>query len=107
LLRAHSSLSLSRLPTPLFVSYRHHHPALHSFPTRRSSDLDITRVELVNDNTANQQLQETVTHVFHLAAIYDLAVPRDIAFNVNVDRKSTRLNSSHVSISYAVFCLKK
>src|SRR5438067_9564101 len=26
---------------------------------------------------------------------------------VNTDRKSTRLNSSHVSISYAVFCLKK
>src|SRR5690348_17917824 len=25
----------------------------------------------------------------------------------NVDRKSTRLNSSHPSISYAVFCLKK
>src|SRR5690606_41886770 len=27
--------------------------------------------------------------------------------NVRVDRKSTRLNSSHVKISYAVFCLKK
>src|SRR5699024_11537899 len=27
--------------------------------------------------------------------------------NENADRKSTRLNSSHVSISYAVFCLKK
>src|SRR5690242_21524708 len=26
---------------------------------------------------------------------------------VNADRKSTRLNSSHMSISYAVFCLKK
>src|SRR5699024_11741235 len=26
---------------------------------------------------------------------------------VRPDRKSTRLNSSHVSISYAVFCLKK
>src|SRR3712207_7083212 len=26
---------------------------------------------------------------------------------VNVDRKSTRLNSSHANISYAVFCLKK
>src|SRR5690242_21539161 len=25
----------------------------------------------------------------------------------NIDRKSTRLNSSHMSISYAVFCLKK
>src|SRR5438067_6363439 len=29
------------------------------------------------------------------------------AFLEQVDRKSTRLNSSHVSISYAVFCLKK
>src|SRR5207302_10393132 len=27
--------------------------------------------------------------------------------NVSLDRKSTRLNSSHVKISYAVFCLKK
>src|SRR5436305_8817549 len=27
--------------------------------------------------------------------------------NPNLDRKSTRLNSSHVRISYAVFCLKK
>src|SRR5437773_11912487 len=26
---------------------------------------------------------------------------------VRVDRKSTRLNSSHITISYAVFCLKK
>src|SRR5690606_41781217 len=26
---------------------------------------------------------------------------------VRIDRKSTRLNSSHVKISYAVFCLKK
>src|SRR5215510_15533689 len=30
-----------------------------------------------------------------------------IAANPTVDRKSTRLNSSHVAISYAVFCLKK
>src|SRR5690349_6656611 len=27
--------------------------------------------------------------------------------DIGVDRKSTRLNSSHVEISYAVFCLKK
>src|SRR5438874_9520195 len=27
--------------------------------------------------------------------------------NLMIDRKSTRLNSSHVEISYAVFCLKK
>src|SRR5439155_14370892 len=30
-----------------------------------------------------------------------------IARGVGKDRKSTRLNSSHVAISYAVFCLKK
>src|SRR5699024_11804936 len=29
------------------------------------------------------------------------------ANRILIDRKSTRLNSSHVSISYAVFCLKK
>src|SRR5439155_20167700 len=30
-----------------------------------------------------------------------------VAIRENEDRKSTRLNSSHVAISYAVFCLKK
>src|SRR5690606_39645477 len=34
------------------------------------------------------------------------AIVRD-AINARTDRKSTRLNSSHVKISYAVFCLKK
>src|SRR5699024_11443743 len=31
----------------------------------------------------------------------------DVHHEADEDRKSTRLNSSHVSISYAVFCLKK
>src|SRR5690606_39887968 len=30
-----------------------------------------------------------------------------VSARLGVDRKSTRLNSSHVKISYAVFCLKK
>src|SRR5438876_2369725 len=38
-------------------------------------------------------------------AVPQLAVPHPIARRG--DRKSTRLNSSHPSISYAVFCLKK
>src|SRR5438132_4026001 len=33
--------------------------------------------------------------------------PDDLAQLVSIDRKSTRLNSSHTVISYAVFCLKK
>src|SRR5437868_10038655 len=37
-----------------------------------------------------------------------LTAPRSTVVQAGpVDRKSTRLNSSHVSISYAVFCLKK
>src|SRR5256885_9673188 len=34
-------------------------------------------------------------------------LPRDAALPEGLDRKSTRLNSSHLVISYAVFCLKK
>src|SRR5699024_12825131 len=37
-----------------------------------------------------------------LAALHALQI-----LHLGLDRKSTRLNSSHVSISYAVFCLKK
>src|SRR5207249_11795772 len=40
-----------------------------------------------------------------LAAGYRHYVPSNPL--MGLDRKSTRLNSSHVSISYAVFCLKK
>src|SRR3712207_8590420 len=32
---------------------------------------------------------------------------RGVEVDAGVDRKSTRLNSSHANISYAVFCLKK
>src|SRR5438874_7645393 len=41
-------------------------------------------------------------------ASYNSAYQQAVAEGVSVlDRKSTRLNSSHVEISYAVFCLKK
>src|SRR5690625_6314843 len=38
---------------------------------------------------------------------YDHGLPFYIPTEDIQDRKSTRLNSSHVAISYAVFCLKK
>src|SRR5262245_42896098 len=51
----------------------------------------------------------------HIAAANPIAIrPEDIPADVvdreraiYLDRKSTRLNSSHLGISYAVFCLKK
>src|SRR5258707_7110688 len=41
--------------------------------------------------------------VFVVAAVANITV----AATALLDRKSTRLNSSHANISYAVFCLKK
>src|SRR5437870_8096171 len=49
------------------------------------------------------QRGQQLAHI--LAAVHQL--PGDLQGRVPVDRKSTRLNSSHVAISYAVFCLKK
>src|SRR5690606_40004746 len=45
----------------------------------------------------------------HLVATVqgDVGLGDDAADGAVLDRKSTRLNSSHVKISYAVFCLKK
>src|SRR5256885_11164591 len=45
----------------------------------------------------------TVSVQRNSAFLRELVVPT----NFNIDRKSTRLNSSHLVISYAVFCLKK
>src|SRR5690625_6706933 len=44
---------------------------------------------------------------FILINIGIIQVPIDLFQTFVADRKSTRLNSSHVAISYAVFCLKK
>src|SRR5438445_9726901 len=62
------------------------------FPTRRSSDLLNTVCDLhVKVAEAGEVL---AAHTVYLAPD-------------GRDRKSTRLNSSHANISYAVFCLKK
>src|SRR5207245_11102277 len=98
------------------------HRALHSFPTRRSSDLGIRQTyEAVIHAPAGMRAVMSAEHagadneqdpqgnaVFRFRMdkrippyLIALAVG-DLAFRP--DRKSTRLNSSHGSISYAVFC---
>src|SRR3989344_7058765 len=42
-----------------------------------------------------------------LLKLIDFCITNKIDYDELLDRKSTRLNSSHMSISYAVFCLKK
>src|SRR6266511_1315118 len=43
----------------------------------------------------------------HLSGLERRSAPEWVVTGERLDRKSTRLNSSHVKISYAVFCLKK
>src|SRR2546430_14666026 len=45
--------------------------------------------------------------IFRAVRIDTVRVEGRLALRVETDRKSTRLNSSHSQISYAVFCLKK
>src|SRR5690625_2178683 len=46
-------------------------------------------------------------HAGALAVLTDESGAQTVAGRLPADRKSTRLNSSHVAISYAVFCLKE
>src|SRR3712207_7549967 len=48
-----------------------------------------------------------ITRDLELLAEAATQVPVTAAMTIGIDRKSTRLNSSHANISYAVFCLKK
>jgi len=48
------------------------------------------------------------THHMKTTKLMALGLAAAVAFSSgSADRKSTRLNSSHITISYAVFCLKK
>src|SRR5690606_40811879 len=100
--------------TPRSAALRH----LHSFPTRRSSDLCpaqssrfvLCHIYYFGISRLSEGLDFGV--LWHLIRprslrIWFLFVSTDTAVWLTSDRKSTRLNSSHVKISYAVFCLKK
>src|SRR5699024_11980248 len=79
---------------PSFFRFLRDHLDLPSFPTRRSSDLNTGPGAGVEGCPAHSEITSPCVSCRRAAA-------------ARTDRKSTRLNSSHVSISYAVFCLKK
>src|SRR5207253_10393676 len=97
------------------------HRALPSFPTRRSSDLGTVYVYRgVKDGQPSRDVV-TVMHRTKLIAGVPCVVVEDRLYlrgrlgerttdwytQDKQDRKSTRLNYSHVANSYARFCLKK
>src|SRR5204862_3798320 len=82
---------------------------LHSFPTRRSSDLPPSAACPSQETPMSLScLRSSRSVVDRLSASLASAYAASCRLcDPAPDRKSTRLNSSHVEISYAVFCLKK
>src|SRR5436190_23326642 len=78
-----------------FIYCTGHHRDLHSFPTRRSSDLAFRQW---GSKTPGHPEAFMTTGVEATTGRHE---------RLGIDRKSTRLNSSHTVTSYAVFCLKK
>src|SRR5690625_5652046 len=63
-------------------------------------------------NQRRKQLTEVEPNAAHYALAelekhHEVTIITQNVDDLHKDRKSTRLNSSHVAISYAVFCLKK
>src|SRR5207302_10485456 len=98
-LRCWRLLQMFYLLSFFFYCYGHHRD-LHSFPTRRSSDLlGVERSHVAGYSMGGRlALHLTTRRPDRVLSLLTIGAQ---------DRKSTRLNSSHVKISYAVFCLKK
>src|SRR5690625_6482300 len=90
-----------------FLSIIGAHNALFKFEdVRIVRDMRNSVNRLVNCETAN--LNKTIGAAFRQVESIKL-IEESVGIEAlpERDRKSTRLNSSHVAISYAVFCLKK
>src|SRR5699024_12076338 len=98
--RFHFFTVLRRQPIP-FV-YHHHHgtPCIHHMPEQ-------AHVLLGNTFCGIHHLQHHVRFLNGLQRFYHRKLFHGFIHFATTDRKSTRLNSSHVSSSYAVFCLEK
>src|SRR5205807_8731550 len=94
------------------------HAHLHSFPTRRSSDLPVVAHRWPDYRTPSGErpVRDFIMALVPTERAAIVAAMREVRtdglrfarhLRGRVDRKSTRLNSSHLVISYAVFCLKK
>src|SRR5688500_19970909 len=84
--------------------------ALRSFPTRRSSDLEAFAPLLAGSFARLLDLWRAsdpglLVHAW-LARAHSLGTHLTVHTGKDEDRKSTRLNSSHLVNSYAVFCMK-
>src|SRR5690606_39286139 len=95
--------ALSTLSCPSFAG-----PADPFIQQAQSNKLaqDITWQRLMYEDAKQHSEVSYSGYFYHEQGAQNLEL--ELASNIQaLDRKSTRLNSSHVKISYAVFCLKK
>src|SRR5699024_12069243 len=74
---------------------------------RKTTTTDIAYMISSNENFKCRRFDDVPEVPAHKAKLGELDITNVLQHEDFKDRKSTRLNSSHVSISYAVFCLKK
>src|SRR3712207_7600481 len=80
-------------------------PAVHVFPfQKRRTGKEMLKASRERKTVAKQKLSSRPREA---SSIGGLGNHSDKMEDLCLDRKSTRLNSSHANISYAVFCLKK
>src|SRR5262245_63190982 len=104
---------IETFPDEIFAP-QHAAGVLPEFMLQRAQ-AEITAVFRLVDLIAGVAARQTFGAASGLRAVCQEARERDVHHrqrtvhhrNIHKDRKSTRLNSSHLGISYAVFCLKK
>src|SRR5690606_42006988 len=103
------SLHIRRNPCFFFNGYGGHrdlhsflHDALPIFASAYAESEPEQAIRLIEQIRGEPAFEQAATSIVQRVAQHDPAAAANL-----LDRKSTRLNSSHVKISYAVFCLKK
>src|SRR3712207_8390488 len=91
---------IRRPPRSTLLPYTTHFRSLQTLWAREMSDPARATQRAIE---YNQRLFQTTMEIWSDSAARFWGLPRQ----EKEDRKSTRLNSSHANISYAVFCLKK
>src|SRR5699024_12837594 len=97
----------SQLHSFSFLSPARPHPYLHLFPYTTLFRSKVTNPILFFANAIPRNMNQVDISDINEQYLQEFLTGLQAAINQMSDRKSTRLNSSHVSISYAVFCLKK
>src|SRR3989442_10208284 len=81
----------------------------NSMPQRKDPDIPVRVAVALTPwpGVKAQEVEQLVTRPIEEKIAENSYIHPGTAADYGIDRKSTRLNSSHVRISYAVFCLKK